>query len=66
MRTSKKQQRRYYLHYRLRKAGYTILTIKKTVLINSTEFEKRTTAPLNMKYIAELIELGYGIQSTIA
>ncbi len=60
-----KNNRRYYIHYRLRKAGYQVNTKQKTVLIDSIEFQNRTTPALYSKYFMQLIENGYGIQSTI-
>jgi hypothetical protein len=57
-------KKRYYLHYKLRKSGYVIK--RRTVEVPAAEFECGTyLKPIVAKWIAELQNAGYGIQSTI-
>lgn len=60
-----KNNRRYYIHYKLRKAGYRVNTKGKTVSVHHIEFENKTTPKLFSKYFDELSKSGYGIQSSI-
>ena len=58
--------RRYYLHYKLRRLGYRVDSRERTVFVPYGEFEKRTyRKPIIGKYIEELNSAGYGIQSSI-
>lgn len=58
-------RRRYYLHYRLRKAGYTVKSSKKTVEVEAIEFADKSTPEPYAGYLKELARLNYAIQSTI-
>lgn len=61
-----KKNRRYYLHNKLKKIGYVVISRKKTVLVPAIEFEnKQFRSKISKKYIHELCNNGYAIQSTI-
>ena len=63
--TKKKNNRRYKIHYKLRKKGYKINTGNKTVFINTIEFQIKSYPAIVAKYLQELSAMGYAIQSTL-
>ena len=67
MKRTKKQinRRRYYLHRRLRKAGYVVRTGERMIEVPAAEFSNGSTPGLVAGYFKELAGLNYSIQSTI-
>jgi hypothetical protein len=59
-------RRRYKLHYKLRKMGYKIITSKLTIEVQDSEFINMCNdSSKKHKYIKELQELNYSVQSVI-
>jgi len=54
--SAKKRNRRYKLHYSLKKLGNHIIAQKKTVVKRQVEL-----TDIENKYLAELVGYGYGI-----
>ncbi|HPX59608.1 MAG TPA: hypothetical protein PLL02_04165 [Bacteroidales bacterium] len=61
MDNKKKARRRYYLHYRLRKTGLTLITRERQILV----FTSKQEDVKNNKYATALLnEYGYNLQLT--
>ena len=60
----KKDRRRYYLHYRLRKNDYKVNTQEKTIFVNY--LKQNEHSDIVTLYIKELSQtFGYGIQTSL-